>query len=100
MPSLLRYILRLGPINPIASRLVQNGSRRSRHMVIRSAYLGGMILILLWLLLVGTDTGGVGGAPNYRDLAAAGARSFGLIAYVQIGLICIIAPVFMAGAIA
>lgn len=95
MPPLLRYLLRLGPINPIAVRLVQGGSRRVRHMYIRSAYLGVMILVLLWLLLPkGT------GAPSYGDLAAAGARSFTLVAYLQIGLICVIAPVFMAGAIA
>ncbi|MEM9166711.1 MAG: ABC transporter permease subunit [Planctomycetota bacterium] len=100
MPALLRYLLRLGPLNPIAVRLVQGGSRRSRHMYIRSLTLGGMILTLLWLLLVNTDSGASGGAPEYRDLAAAGAGSFAMIAYLQIGLICIIAPVFMAGAIA
>ncbi len=99
MPPLLRYILRLGPINPIAVRLVQGGSRRVRHMYIRSAYLGVMILVLLWLLLT-QGSGGAGGAPSYGDLAAAGARSFTLVAYLQIGLICVIAPVFMAGAIA
>ncbi len=99
MPPLVRYILRLGPINPIAVRLVQGGSRRVRHMYIRSAYLGVMILVLLWLLLT-QGTGGSGGAPSYGELAAAGARSFTLVAYLQIGLICILAPVFMAGAIA
>jgi len=99
MPPLIRYILRLGPLNPIAVRLVQGGSRRVRHMYIRSAYLGVMILVLLWLLLT-QGTGGSGGAPSYGELAAAGARSFTLVAYLQIGLICILAPVFMAGAIA
>ena len=69
-------------------------------MYIRSLYLGSMILVLLWLLLVNTETAGAGGAPDYRDLAAAGASSFALIAYLQIGLICVLAPVFMAGAIA
>src|SRR5262245_64617214 len=37
---------------------------------------------------------------SYRDLAEKGARSFEIVAYLQIGLICILAPVFMAGAIA
>ncbi|MGP1273676.1 MAG: ABC transporter permease [Phycisphaerales bacterium] len=100
MPGFLRYLLRLGPINPIAVRLVQGGSRRVRHMYIRSLYLGAMILVLLWLLLLGTEATGAGGVPDYRDLAAAGAGSFRLIAYLQIGLICVLAPVFMAGAIA
>lgn len=98
MPAFLRYILRLGPTNPVAVRLVQGGSRRVRHMYIRSAYLGVMILVLLWLLL--TQGGSGGGVASYGELAAAGAKSFQLVAYLQIGLICILAPVFMAGAIA
>jgi ABC-type transport system involved in multi-copper enzyme maturation permease subunit len=96
--NIVRYMLRLGPTNPIAVRLVQGGSRRIRHMYIRSAYLGVMILVLLWLLLQKGNPGG--GAASYGKLAAAGAESFTLVAYLQIGLICVLAPVFMAGAIA
>lgn len=96
MPVILRWLLRLGPTNPIAVRLVQNGSRRTRHMYIRSAYLGVLILSLLWLLILGTK----GGALNYRDLAAAAAGAFTSISYLQIFLICVLAPVFMGGAIA
>ena len=33
MPVFLRWLLRLGPTNPIAVRLVQNGSRRTRHTI-------------------------------------------------------------------
>lgn len=96
MPVILRWFLRLGPTNPIAVRLVQNASRRTRHMYIRSAYLGVLILALLWLLILGTK----GGALNYRDLAAAAAGAFTSISYLQIFLICVLAPVFMGGAIA
>ncbi len=96
MPVILRWLLRLGPTNPIAVRLVQNASRRTRHMYIRSAYLGVLILALLWLLILGTK----GGALNYRDLAAAAAGAFTSISYLQIFLICVLAPVFMGGAIA
>ncbi len=96
MPVILRWFLRLGPTNPIAVRLVQNGSRRSRHLYIRSAYLAALIVVLLWALLLNTS----GGAMSYRALAEAGAASFEWIAYLQIALICILAPVFMAGAIA
>ncbi len=96
--NIVNYMLRLGPTNPIAVRLVQGGSRRARHMYIRSAYLGVMILVLLWLLLTTGSTGT--GAASYGKLAAAGAESFKLVAYLQIGLICVLAPVFMAGAIA
>jgi ABC-type transport system involved in multi-copper enzyme maturation permease subunit len=97
MPVFLRYLLRLGPLNPIAVRLVQNGSRRARHMYIRSGYLAALILVLLWVLVLRTQGGG---ELSYRDLAAAGASAFTWIAYLQIALICVLAPVFMAGAIA
>ena len=95
MPIFLRWLLRLGPINPIAVRLVQGGSRRKRHAYIRSIYLGVLIITLLYLLLIGA-----GGNPDQRKLAAAASGAFVLVAYLQIGLICLLAPVFMAGAIA
>lgn len=97
MPVFLLHLLAIGPANPIAVRLVQNGSRRMKHLYVRSAYLGVLIIVLLWALLI---KGGTGTAMSYRDLAAAGAFSFTSIAYLQIGLICILAPVFMASAIA
>ncbi len=96
MPLVLRWLLRLGPTNPIAVRLVTNGSRRSRHHYIRIGYLGVLIAVLLVSLLNNAR----GDQLDYRQLAAAGARSFEVVAYLQIALICILAPVFMAGAIA
>lgn len=96
MPVILRWLLRQGPANPIAVRLVQNASRRPKHMYIRAAYLAVLIVVLLWVLLLSTKAG----ALNYQELAKAGAGSFTAIAYLQIGLICILAPVFMGGAIA
>ncbi|MEM0984024.1 MAG: ABC transporter permease subunit [Planctomycetota bacterium] len=96
MPVLLRWLLRLGPTNPIAVRLVQTASRRRKHLYVRAAYLAVLIIVLLWSLLLGTG----GATPSYRDLAQAGANSFTAIAYLQIALICILAPVFMASAIA
>lgn len=95
MPIFLRWLLRLGPANPIAVRLVQNASRRSKHNYARSGYLAVLILVLLWAMLGSTPTGDV----SYRELASAGASAFAGIAYLQVALICIIAPVFMAGAI-
>jgi ABC-type transport system involved in multi-copper enzyme maturation permease subunit len=96
MPIFLRWFLRLGPANPITVRLVQNASRRSKHLYVRSAYLAVLILVLLWAMLANSP----GTSVSYRELASAGATSFALIAYLQVGLICVIAPVFMAGAIA
>lgn len=96
MPVILRWFLRLGPLNPIAVRLVQGGSRRRRHMYIRSIYLGVLILTLLYLLLFNAGQGNL----DYRGLASAASGAFQFVAYLQIGLICLLAPVFMAGAIA
>lgn len=96
MPAALRWFLNLAPTNPIAVRLVQNGSRRMRHLYIRSIYLAVLIVVLLYLLL--TKSGA--GALDYRALAAVGAQCFTWVAFLQIGLICVLAPVFMAGAIA
>jgi ABC-type transport system involved in multi-copper enzyme maturation permease subunit len=96
MPVVLRWLLRLGPANPIAVRLVASGSRRQRHHYIRIAYLGLLIVVLLWWLLARAG----GEELSLQQLAAAGSGSFQAIAFLQIGLICIIAPVFMAGAIA
>ncbi len=95
MPIFIRWLLRLGPANPIAVRLVQNASRRSKHNLARSGYLAVLIFALLWVMLGSTPTGDV----SYRELAAAGASSFAGIAYLQVALICILSPVFMAGAI-
>jgi ABC-type transport system involved in multi-copper enzyme maturation permease subunit len=95
MPVLLRWFLSLIPTNPMVVRLVQGGSRRTRHLLIRSAYLGVLIVVLLVLLLPNQ-----GGAQSFRDLAVAGANAFAWVAYLQLLLICILSPVFMAGAIA
>lgn len=95
MPVFLQYLQRLLLTNPIAVRLIHNGGRRSKHMYIRSAYLAALIIVLLWTLLLNTSS-----RLSYQDLAAAGAASFTAIAYLQITLICALAPVFMGGAIA
>src|SRR3954464_6516989 len=96
MPVFLRWFLRLGPTNPIAVRLVQNGSRRTKHMYIRATYLAVLVVVLLWSMMLTAGDGEM----SMRKLASAGAVSFTRIAYLQIFLICILAPVFMGGAIA
>ncbi len=95
MPTFLNWLLRLLPTNPICMRLVQGGSRRMRHLYIRSGYLAVMIVVLLFVLL-----GKVGGSLSMRELASAGATMFENVSYLQVALICLLTPVFMAGAIA
>ncbi|RMD66420.1 MAG: hypothetical protein D6824_00875 [Planctomycetota bacterium] len=96
MPPLLRWFFDLWLTNPIVVRLVQNGSKRLRHLTIRTAYLTVLSGALLWSLVAATSSGTL----SYRDLAAAGARGFEFLAYLQVALICLLTPLFMAGAIA
>src|SRR5262249_7925047 len=95
MPAFLNWLLRLIVTNPICMRLVQGGSRRFRHLFIRTTYLGVMIAVVSVALL-----GTVARAPSVRDLARQGALTFTYVSYLQVGLICLLTPVFMAGAIA
>ncbi|MEM1166521.1 MAG: ABC transporter permease subunit [Planctomycetota bacterium] len=95
MPGPLRWLAGVLIVNPVAVRLVQNGSRRTRHAIVRTAYLGALIVVLLLLLLAN-----IGGQQNFRTIAGAGAQAFQVVAYLQLGLICVLTPVFMAGAIA
>ena len=96
MPPLVNWILRLGPTNPICMRLVAGGSKRTRHLYIRSGYLAIITIVLLFALLTSSSSG----VTSLRKLASASADSFRNISYLQLALICLLAPVFMAGAIA
>jgi ABC-type transport system involved in multi-copper enzyme maturation permease subunit len=91
MPAILNWILRLGPTNPICTRLIQTGSRRIRHLTIRSAFLGVLMVVLL-LGLIGENA-------TLREMAQRGAFAFTIISFGQVLLICLLTPVFMAGAI-
>ena len=91
MPAILNWILRLGPANPISTRLIQTGSRRVRHLTIRSAFLG-LLMVILLLGLVGENA-------TLREMAQRGAFAFTIISFGQVLLICLLTPVFMAGAI-
>ena len=91
MPPALTWLSNLLPTNPIAVRIVAGGSKRPRHLLLRSGYLAIMIAILLIGLL--------GGDSTVKQLATRGAGAFSVVAFGQVGLICILTPIFMAGAI-
>ena len=92
MPAILHWFLDLLPTNPICLRLVQGGSKRTRHLYVRSGYLAILMVVLLLSL--------VGQAQSLRELAQRGAIAFNIVAFGQVALICLLTPVFMAGAIA
>jgi ABC-type transport system involved in multi-copper enzyme maturation permease subunit len=91
MPPVLSWLSNLLPTNPIAVRIVAGGSKRPRHLLLRSGYLAIMIAILLLGLL--------GGDSTVKQLATRGAGAFTVVSFGQVGLICILTPIFMAGAI-
>ena len=95
MPVFLNWFLRLIPTNPICIRIVAGGGRRWRDMLIRALYLGIMIALMLIVLI-----GNLGsGYFSMRGLASSGASIFQMTSYVQVILICLLTPIFMAGAI-
>ncbi|MEI8196352.1 MAG: ABC transporter permease subunit [Phycisphaerae bacterium] len=85
---------RLGPANPLLLRVVTAGGRRWRHAIIRWVYLGLLIGVLLIALLVASLQAG-----SLSELAKASTQVFAAISYVQLAMICLLAPVFTAGAI-
>ncbi|MBM4052586.1 MAG: hypothetical protein FJ270_07605 [Planctomycetes bacterium] len=93
MLGMVHRLLALAPTNPIAVRVVTGASRRTRHLHLRAGFLGLMATILTLALLFTSSEG-------MRGLAASGAQAFTLVSYGQVLAICLLTPVFMAGAIA
>ena len=91
MPPFVNWCLRLGPTNPIATRLVSTGSRREFHLLLRISYL----LILMAVLFIAL----IGEAGTLRAMAQRGAQAFTILSFGQLALICLLTPIFMAGAI-
>jgi ABC-type transport system involved in multi-copper enzyme maturation permease subunit len=89
-------ILKLAPFNPILLRVVTAGGRRLRHAFTRWGYLALLILVLLVAML---SAGSTYGSTSLSELAKASSVVFSAISYVQLGMICLLAPVFCAAAI-
>lgn len=84
---------RLLPANPIVTRVVYTGGKRTRHLWVRAAYLLTLlgVLLLLWLQ---TGSGG-----SLADVAKKSTQVFKYISILQLALMCFLAPIFTAGAI-
>src|ERR1700744_3068112 len=92
--SAVNSILKLAPLNPILLRVVTAGGRRVRHAFTRWGDLGLLILVLLVALVASN-----GQATSLSTLAKSASQVFSAISYVQLGMICLLAPVFCAAAI-
>lgn len=95
LPRVLHAALRLTVLNPIAIRLVGAASRRNRDYFIRT----GFVTLLAFNLLLGLFAILASGRLSLRDLAAGSAQIFTFLAVVELLLICLLTPIFMAGAI-
>jgi ABC-type transport system involved in multi-copper enzyme maturation permease subunit len=89
-------ILKLAPLNPILLRVVTAGGRRLRHALARWGYLGLLVVVLLVTLAMSAAGGG---SSSLSDYAKGASNVFSWISYVQLGMICLLAPVFCASAI-
>lgn len=94
--GLLRWFWYVVIGNPIVVRTVCGGSRRMRHQWVRMGYLGVLIAMVTLGLMTG---GGMAGAVSLTELAKAGTWLFAIVGFGQVTLICLLAPLFMAGAI-
>ena len=81
----------------MAVRIIQGGSRRVRHLWVRMGYLGALIILVVFGLL---SSNAAASSTTLTDLAIAGARIFKVVSYGQVASVCLLAPLFMAGALA
>jgi ABC-type transport system involved in multi-copper enzyme maturation permease subunit len=87
---------RLLPANPIVIRVVQMGSKRLQHLWLRAGYL----VVLLFVMLAAQLTqSGTGTGTSLAILAKQSSRVFLDISLLQLVMICLLAPIFTAGAI-
>ena len=88
----LRHASDLLPTNPVVVRLVTGAGRRRRDLLVRGITLAALMLLVVLPLL---SSGG-----TLKEMAQSGASVFTLISYGQLAAICLLTPLFMAGAIA
>ena len=85
---------RLLPANPIVVRVVETSSKRLQHLWMRVGYL----LILFFVMLV-AQLADSGRGDSLAELAKSSSRVFEMISILQLAMMCLLAPVFAAGAI-
>lgn len=89
--DLALWLWRLIPANPILVRVVTGGGRRVRHAMTRAAYLG---LLIVAMLIFGQS-----GGDSLAALAKNSTQVFVAVSIVQLACMCLISPLFTAGAI-
>lgn len=95
MPHFLHWFLRFSIFNPICLRLVGTASRRRKDFYLRSGYVAILASVLFFGLLAITATGRL----SLGELAAGSSRVFVYLSVLELVLICLLTPIFMASAI-
>src|SRR5436305_15217576 len=90
------YFWRLIPANPILVRVVQAGGKRKRDLLIRCAYLGILLFLVIFLLL--QSAGSLANA-SLSDLSKQYSEIFYYISYVQLHLVATLVQHLPSGAI-
>ncbi len=88
------WFWRLLPANPIVTRVVQTGGKRIQHLWVRVAYL--LVLLFVMAIILMQEYQGAGALD---DLAKGLTVVFERVSVLQLALMCLLAPVFTAGAI-
>src|ERR1043165_8531186 len=95
MLGITDFLWRLVPANPILLRVVSTAGKRRRDLIIRCAYLGLLVLVVIFSLF---STSGVS-VMDLSELAKTSSALFQNMSYWQLALVALLAPVFTAGAI-
>ena len=88
------YLYRLVPANPILLRVVSVAGKRRRDLIVRCAYLGLLIFLVIFALVSGDIAGG-----DLDKLSRTSTEIFISLSYLQLALVSLLAPIFTAGAI-
>src|ERR1700722_14232222 len=95
MLGITDYLYRLIPANPILLRVVETGGKRKRDLLIRCAYLGLLIIVVLFSLYSNGDISDT----NLAELAKTSVKVFTNLSFLQLGLVALLSPIFTAGSI-
>ncbi|MGB2987335.1 MAG: ABC transporter permease subunit [Phycisphaerae bacterium] len=83
------------PANPILVRVVYGASRRTRHLWLRVGYLGALLTVVLFSLMLSISRE----SASLAELAKGASQTFKWASMTQLALMCFLAPVFTASAI-
>ncbi|GMU21758.1 MAG: hypothetical protein AMXMBFR13_18470 [Phycisphaerae bacterium] len=89
---------RLLPANPIVLRVVHVGSKRMQHLWARVAYLVVLLVVMMIMYMSASGSSGPS-SGSLADMAKSATKVFELIANLQLAMMCLLAPIFTAGAI-